>query len=480
MYSKNLMPRTAEGKSVDDVKEELYKKYGTDYEIIDYKPLVKPGFLHLYEHVVYRVTYLVKDNQFDDLPSGGTGEGRPSSLYPSRPVQSSGVRASFPNSLPQMGSGRFQAETAAPSSVPQAYQSRPASPSGQQAGSADDFAASRKMLLDSLGGADKVTQLSINAMSKKLDSMAVLLSKVSESTTVKDEHETVLKIASLLEQNSFSKTYIEEIKDRIRGEFKLEELEDEQLVMAQVADWIGEDISVAPKFPGKKKPHVIIVVGPTGIGKTTTIAKMAAEIKMSAKGKDRDPVIHMITTDNVRVAAKEQLERYAEVLGLNVDKVDSKEDLESLLSLYVGAKAKGDFVFIDTSGFSPNDYDHISRLQDMLDVRNLKADIYLAVSATTKGSDLDKIFKNYEPFGFRSVIVTKCDETASYGNVLSVLHEKRKSVSWITVGQEVLHTLKRADPVYFVRSLDGFDVDVGHLERKFGQEESSAASGLGE
>ena len=337
------------------------------------------------------------------------------------------------------------------------------------------------MLLDSLGGSDKITQLSIKAMSKKLDDMAALLSKVSESSSVKDEHETVLKVASLLEQNEFSKSYIEEIKDRIRGEFKLEELDDEQLVLSQVADWIGEDVSVAPRFPGKKKPHVIIVVGPTGIGKTTTIAKMAAEIKMSAKkGKDRDPIIHMITTDSVRVAAKEHLDRYPDVLGLNVDKVDSKEDLENLLGIYIGAKAKGDFVFIDTSGFSPNDYDHISRLQDMLDVRNLKADIYLAVSATTKGRDLDKIFKNYEPFGFRSVIVTKCDETSTYGNVLSVLHEKRKAVSWITVGQEVLHTLKRADPVYFVRNLDGFDVDRGHLERKFGQGESSAAGSLGD
>ncbi|MBQ9538711.1 MAG: flagellar biosynthesis protein FlhF, partial [Treponema sp.] len=324
-------------------------------------------------------------------------------------------------------------------------------------------------------------QVKLNDMAKKLDSMASMLAKVSESAAVKDEHETLLKLVSLLEQNEFSQSYIDEIKDRVRGEFKLEELDDEHLVMTQVADWIGEDISVAPRFPGKKKPHVIIVVGPTGVGKTTTIAKMAAEIKiMASKNREHKPVIHMITTDNVRVAAKEQIERYAEVMELAVDKVDSKEDLENLLGIYGGARAKGDFVFIDTSGFSPNDYDHISKLQEMLDVRNLKADIYLAVSATTKGRDLEKIFKNYEPFGFRSVIVTKCDETSTYGNVLSVLHEKRKSVSWITVGQEVMHTLKRADPVYFLRNLDGFDVDIGHLERKFGQGESSAADSLGE
>lgn len=461
MYSKNLMPRTVEGNSLDEVREELFRRYGANYQITDYKAIIKSNIFHLNEHEVYRVTYVVNDNQFEDMPQGGRGVGQP--LAAPRPVGASATRPLTASSM-------------------QAYSApRPSHPLTPQAAAGDDFAANKKSLLDSLGGSDAIsTQVKLNDMAKKIDSMASMLAKVSESSSVKDEHETIMKIESLLEDNEFSWPYIEELKDKIRGEFKLEELDDEKLVMAQVVDWIGEDISIAPRFPGKKKPHVIIVVGPTGVGKTTTIAKMAAEIKMAAKDKERTPVIHMITTDNIRVAAKEQIERYAEVMELNVDKVDSKEDLENLLGVYSGSRSKGDFVFIDTSGFSPNDYDHISKLQEMLDVRNLKADIYLAVSATTKGKDLEKIFKNYEAFGFRSVIVTKCDETSTYGNVLSVLHEKRKSVSLITVGQEVLHKMRRADPVYFLRNLDGFDVDMGHLERKFGKGDSLTPDGLGE
>lgn len=470
MYSKNLMPRTVEGNSLDEVRDALFKRYGTNYEITDYKAVIKSGLFHLNEHEVYRVTYVVKDNQFDDLPQGGmAGQplsvSRPGAAGPTRPLTASSM----------------QPYTASPSVSPaMGYSARlPQAPVAQSSGS-DDFAAKKKSLLDSLGGSDAITQVKLNEMAKKIDSMATILAKVSESSAVKDDHATILKIESLLEQNEFSLPYIEEIKEKIRGEFKLEELDDEQLVMNQVSDWIGEDISVAPRFSGKKKPHVIIVVGPTGVGKTTTIAKMAAEIKMAAKDKDHNPVIHMITTDNIRVAAKEQIERYAEVMELNVDKVDTKEDLENLLGVYGGSKSKGDYVFIDTSGFSPNDYEHISKLQEMLDVRNLKADVYLAVSATTKERDLEKIFKNYEAFGFRSVIVTKCDETFTYGNVLSVLHEKRKSVSLITVGQEILHKMMRADPVYFLRNLDGFDVDIGHLERKFGKGDTLVPGGIGD
>ncbi len=471
MYNKNLMPRWAEGSSLEDVKEKLFQEYGIDYEILDYKTVIKPGLFHLNEHEVYRVQYVVKDNQFDDLPQKQT---RVSSAPASRSTSLSAGNIKTP--LSSIGGGRGAEAPLYSNPSATVRQPQPVSTSP----SVDNFATSQKELLASLGGSDAVTQVKLNAMAKKLDSMAAMLSKVSESAAVKDEHAILVKIASLLEQNEFSQSYIEEIKEKIRGEFKLEELDDEQLVMDQVVDWIGEDISVAPRFPGKKKPHVIIVVGPTGVGKTTTIAKMAAEIKMAGKDKDRNPIIHMITTDTIRVAAKEQIERYAEVMELNVDKVDTKEDLEKLLGLYSGSRGSGDFVFIDTSGFSPNDYDHISKLQDMLDVRNLKADIYLAVSATTKSRDLDKIFKNYEAFGFRSVIVTKCDETTTYGNVLSILHEKRKSVSWITVGQEILHTLERADPVYFLRNLDGFDVDKDHLIKKFGTGGSSASNSLSE
>lgn len=445
MYSsgKNLVEREMEGSSLEACKDALYKRYGVDYQIMDYKTIIKPGFLHLHQHEMYKVKYVVKDNRFDDFAPART----PAEQWQSTPKR----EVSFQGGMATVPGG--QSVTAG------------LSLSGS---SPEPFSASKEKLLEKLGGSNVVTSIQLNNMSKKIDAMQSALEKFASISSVKEEHETIVKIEELLEQNEFTASYIEEIKDRIRNEFNLEELDDEQLVKDQVADWIGEDIQIAPRFEERKPPHVIIIVGPTGVGKTTTIAKMAAEIKMTARDSHaRNPVIHMITTDTMRVAAKEQLEHYAEVMDLEVEKTSGREDLEKLIKFYNSPSVN--FVFIDTSGFSPNDYEHIKQLQETLDIRNLHADIYLAVTATTKARDLERIIQNYSPFGFRSVIITKCDETSTYGNVLSVLHEKGKKISWITVGQEVLHNMERANPCYFLKNLDGFDLDEEHIEKKFGK-----------
>ena len=102
----------------------------------------------------------------------------------------------------------------------------------------------------------------------------------------------------------------------------------------------------------------------------------------------------------------------------------------------------------------------------------MKADIYLAISATTKAKDVEFIIRNYDSFNYRSVIITKCDETLSYGNVLSVLAEKEKSVSMVATGQKILNALKRAHPLQFMRYLSGFTVDRNRLIELYGPEEA--------
>ena len=105
----------------------------------------------------------------------------------------------------------------------------------------------------------------------------------------------------------------------------------------------------------------------------------------------------------------------------------------------------------------------------------MKADIYLAVSAMTKSSDLENILRNYDSFNYRTVIVTKCDETVSYGNVLSVLAEKKKQVSLVSFGQKTLNNMRIAHPYFFLKGLTDFVVDKDHIMEKFGPDE-----GLGE
>jgi len=98
----------------------------------------------------------------------------------------------------------------------------------------------------------------------------------------------------------------------------------------------------------------------------------------------------------------------------------------------------------------------------------MNPDIYLAFMAGAKARDQQNIMQNYEPFGYKSVIVTKCDESEQFGNVISVLYDKHKSISYITHGQVASRDITKASVVDFLKRLEGFKVDRIHIEDKFG------------
>ena len=91
-----------------------------------------------------------------------------------------------------------------------------------------------------------------------------------------------------------------------------------------------------------------------------------------------------------------------------------------------------------------------------------------AVVAGVSASDLDNIIRNYETFDFKSVIVTKCDETKRFGRIISVLSERNKPVSWVATGQEIFKTIQPASKAFFLKRLTGFNVDAHFIEKKFG------------
>lgn len=255
------------------------------------------------------------------------------------------------------------------------------------------------------------------------------------------------------------------IEDKIRTTFSLEELNDFKLVERYVIDWIAESIEIKQQ-KYFRPPHVFIIVGPTGVGKTTTIEKLASNTIIDAKRNDKPrPSLCIITIDIMKAGALEQLKRVGEILGEEIKKAECAEDVKQL---YEENKDHVDFMFIDTSGYSPNDSQHIADMKRILDVK-MNADVYLSVSATTKTSDLINIFRNYEPFAYESVILTKADETNQFGNIISVLWEKHKSISYITDGQGIPRDIHKADVIDIIKRLNGFDVDRIHLEDKFGE-----------
>lgn len=284
----------------------------------------------------------------------------------------------------------------------------------------------------------------------------------SRGGTHENEHPTLARIDQLLEENDFSPVYRSELMARARAEFSLDELDDYYAVEEALVIWIGDRISL-PQAPREAKPRIVVLVGPTGVGKTTTIAKLAAMHKL---GIEQIPVqsVRMITIDNYRIGALQQIETYGSIMGLPVSSVETAQDLRQTIAMY----RETDLILVDTIGKSPRDAVRLAEMQQLLDACGPAAEVYLAVAATTKTQDMYDVFRQFEPFRYRGVVVTKLDETGRVGNVLSALAEKGKAVAWITDGQRVPLDIESAHPLRFLMNLEGFRLNRPKLEARYG------------
>lgn len=431
--------RVIEGPSLDFCKDKLFKMYKSSYHIVDYEQSYKEGLLGFGGKEFIRVYYTLDT----DIPKDST--------------------KSFNERVQNTRSGATSYAGFEQGTKQSAYGS------GTEKTSAN-FGFSKEDLLKKLtNSVDTVKKLA--EMQSQLNSMESILSQLKDFSGGRDVHASIRKIDNLLEKNEFTKSYIEKMNSKISSDMSVDELEDFDLLQKNVLEWIGESIKIAPKYANKNSRlcHTIIIVGPTGVGKTTTIAKMAATIIRTAKKSKQDlPRFLFLTTDKERMAAAEQLQHYAELMESEFQIASNMDDFEDLYASY---KNKKDFIFVDTCGYSPHDIENIGKLHRLLNVDGLKADVYLAVSASTKASDMEVILRNFDPFEYRSVIITKCDETSSYGNVLSVLSEKKKPISLVTFGQKTLNNMQRANPYYFLKGLKDFTVDTNLLMEEFGSED---------
>ena len=287
------------------------------------------------------------------------------------------------------------------------------------------------------------------------------------------EHPSLARIEDLLSSNDFSEEFMAGIRERAKKEFSLEKLEDYPLLMGSVLGWIGERIEIDPplRFNGKGT-RVVIIVGPTGVGKTTTIAKLAA---IYGLGDGREPArkVRIITIDNYRIAAKQQIETYAEIMRIPVTLVESASDLQKCLTLNQDA----DLILVDTIGRSPRDLAKLAEMKEILAICGSRAWVYLALAATTKASDTEEILRQFEPFGYRAVILTKLDETMRIGNIVSCLARHRKPVAYICDGQGVPQDLEEAAVVRLLMNMEGFRVDREALEKRFGRKGQAQTAG---
>lgn len=284
----------------------------------------------------------------------------------------------------------------------------------------------------------------------------------SRSAPSDGEHQSLAALDSILADNDFSQSYRTDLLARVRSEFSLDSLDDFEAVEHAVLEWIGDTIHVPPE-PRPVKPRVLVLVGPTGVGKTTTIAKLAAVHNLGigvAPAQD----VRMITIDSYRIGAKQQIETYGAIMRVPVSSVETAGELRQTIAMY----RETDLILIDTIGKSPRDAVRLAEMQQILDACGPSAEVYLAVAATTKTQDMLDIFRQFEPFRYRGIVVTKLDETGRVGNVLSAIAETGKAVAWITDGQKVPQDIAPAHPLRFLMNLEGFRPNRPKLEERYG------------
>ncbi|MDR0472557.1 MAG: flagellar biosynthesis protein FlhF [Treponema sp.] len=385
-------------------------------------------------------------------------------LFPKEGVEVTGL---VPPSFGNQGTGRqfFNSGEYAYSGLklPPQYANSVQGIMGENGKNTGDFETEKRKVLAAAGKPDTTILQVLNEVrdiKEKLDSQAL--------APLMDTHPCFQRLEEILTLNDFSPSYREHIFSRIKKEFSLDSLDDFDAVQDKVLEWIGESILVSREDGFHTIPRVIVIVGPTGVGKTTTIAKLAANFGIDNIGRKIRQLV-LITIDAFRIGAKQQLEAYGNILEFPCFAVEDFDELKRTIAVNSDGT---DIILIDTIGKSPRDMVKLGEMKQLLDACGSLAEVHLAVTAATKYSDMSEILRQFEPFNYRSVIVTKLDETLRTGNIISVLAEKGKSVSYITNGQRVPADIQKATVMHFLTNLEGFKVNRIALEEKFSGDDS--------
>ncbi|EGP2596416.1 flagellar biosynthesis protein FlhF [Campylobacter coli] len=199
-----------------------------------------------------------------------------------------------------------------------------------------------------------------------------------------------------------------------------------------------------------KKQKIMMLVGPTGVGKTTTLAKLAFRYAYG----DKRYKTGIITLDTYRIGAVEQLFQYAKMMKLPIiDSIEPKDLDEAIRSLN-----NCEVILVDTIGNSQYDQNKLAKTKEFLMHSNAEIDVNLVVSANTKHEDLMEIYKNFSFLNIDTLIITKFDETKVFGNIFSLIYETNIPLSFFSIGQEVPDDIEVANSDFLVRCiLEGFN-----------------------
>lgn len=290
---------------------------------------------------------------------------------------------------------------------------------------------------------EKIRQVLENTdrLSEKLDQLADSVEGSEQQVEENPGENYPGELSSLFSElldAGVERKYARDLVGRAQRTLEADKLDRRDAVEGELQSLIEDDLDVAdPLRTDRDETLLIPFVGPTGVGKTTTMAKLAAHFSV-----EESQSVSFITFDTYRLAAVEQLRCYADILQVPIEAVMSEEEFKETVEEF---EAESDIIFIDTAGRSQFDHEKISELEGMLDdTREIVT--HLVVDATSRTEDLDSIFEGFEPIDYDRLVITKLDETRRHGTIYNVSRRSDQPIAYFTDGQDVPDDLRMMEP----------------------------------
>ncbi len=257
-----------------------------------------------------------------------------------------------------------------------------------------------------------------SSLEEEMREMKTLLQSMAKNNMPKENDEHI----SFLRELDFYEEDIALIKSL---------LQEKEETRENIRNVILELVDIKPM----EDQGVIVLVGPTGVGKTTTIAKLAGKLALIDKKK-----VGLITIDTYRIGAVEQLKTYSEIMNVEFKVVITLKDMEEAIK----SLSHCDVILVDTTGRSSKNTMQISELRAFIE-KTKPSSINLVISSTVKNKDVNNIVEGYRSLEYEGVIITKLDETTTYGTLLNILNRSKTPLRAITTGQSVPDDIKTPD-----------------------------------